>query len=377
MVLLSLLLSLTANAQDCKAIPKALKDAAPREASRMFVELSECNAPTAKKMADATLKGLLGDEDGQKAAMAAIGVGAHDAARTWISGLQSDDHAPMIRVLGKACGKDEAIQGFLAGSAEALGADFWSKRWYRAFVDCRVPAIQKILTAHVETGGGGDDQTAYFGVVSAWASNVSAEAVPKLEKMVAESEDTDTRVMLIQAFTDAAQVGTPGGTDAKIAEAGAAAIKRLSVSLPAKAVDQARNTLMALGDEEGADALVKVRYNGVIQEGDYLLYGVVVVETATCKNGKVQQFVHEAELTDPGQTWPDQLEGKVKSVIEHHWKLNLAERCKGEGKTEFKLPFKPFGDKAAYKAWVAEQIKGVKHPDVKKPIHKNHSLIEL
>ena len=42
MLFLSLLLSRQANAQDCKAIPKALKTASPHEASGMYIELAQC-----------------------------------------------------------------------------------------------------------------------------------------------------------------------------------------------------------------------------------------------------------------------------------------------------------------------------------------------
>ena len=59
MLLLSLLLSLNASAQDCKAIPKALRGASPHEASRLYVELAGCDKAGAKKAAAATLEGKL------------------------------------------------------------------------------------------------------------------------------------------------------------------------------------------------------------------------------------------------------------------------------------------------------------------------------
>ena len=383
MIFLSLLLTLSVDAQaqaevDCKSIPKALSSAAPADAARLFVQLAECNPAAAKKAAAGTFPKLLVDGGGEEAAMAAIKAGAGEVVRDWMhTTLEAEDRSPMIRNLGKVCGKDEAVQGFLGDSASALGEDFWTQRWYRALVDCRVPAIQKILTDYLAVAEAGDDRVRFFAVVSAWAQNVGGAAVPKLEEMISKSEDTEVQVSLLQAFTDAAQVGTLAGMDVKAAEEGAAAIKRLSVNLPAKAVDQARITLQALDDEEGADSLAKVRYNALVQSDDVLLYGVVVVETATCKNGKAQQFLHVAEVSDPGQTWPDQLADAVGATIKQQWKLNLAERCKGEGTTETKLPSAPFADKAAFKAWVDDQFKAVKREDVKKQIRKDYDRIAL
>jgi hypothetical protein len=379
MVLLSLFLALAlapAHAEDCKSIPKALKDASPHDAARLYTTLAQCDAPAAKKAAGSVLPSLIGDEGGREAAIAAIRVGAGAAAQAWIGELQSDDRAPLIRQLGKLCGEDTAIQGFL-GQATDLGDDFWAHRWYRALVDCRVPAMQKILSDHVDAAVGGEDRVRYFAVVSAWAANIGAEAVPKLEKMIAETDEIEIQVNLLQAFTDAAQVGTTGGTDPKVAEASVAAINRLAVDLPFKAVEQARLTLQALDDAQSADALARVRYNAVLQDDGTLLYGVVAVETASCKNGKVQQYAHIAEVADQGQTWPDQLEEKLSTVLEHSWKMNLAERCKGEGEAKLYVPSAPFENRGAFNDWVADQLKAAKKAEVKKIIRKDHDKLAL
>ena len=377
MVLLPLLLSLTAGAADCKAIIGGLKDASPNDSARLFVELAACDASAARKAAPAVIPGLLGDEGGRNATLVAIKVGASVPARAWIHGLQSDERAPMLRDLGLACTADNAVAAFLVETATVLEEDFWAQRWYRSLVECRRPEVQQVLTNHVATAVDGEERERYFAVVSAWAGNLAGEAVPKLERMIAETKDTEAQVRFVQAFTDAAQVGSVKGTDEKVAEAAAEAIMRLSVDLPHKAVDQARITLNALGDEQGADALAKVRFNDLLQEDNSLLYGVVAVETVSCKNGKVKQQVHVAEVTDPGQTWPDQLEDKVNTVIRHHWKLNLAQRCGGEGEPKLHLPTTPFKDEAEFKVWVTAQIKEAKHTDVKKPSRKNYDPIEL
>jgi hypothetical protein len=377
MLFLSLLLSLQANAQDCKAIPKALKTASPHEASGMYIELAQCNPVAAKSAAAATLPGLLGDEGGQQAGMAAIRVGAAEVTRAWIFGLDSEDRSPMIRALGKACAGDEVIQGFLVESAGTLGEDFWGQRWYRSMVQCRVPAVQKVLTDRLAQTKGGSDRVSFFAVVSAWAQNLGGAAVPGLEKMIAESTEVEVQVNLIQAFVEAAQVGSLEGTNFKAAEEGASAIKRLSVSLPFRAVDQARISLMALDDEQGADALAKVRFNDLLQEDGSLLYGVVAVERATCKKGLIYQYAHVAKVTDPGQTWPDQLDDKVMTSVEHAWKMGLKKKCGEDWAITLKLPSAPFQDEKAYQAWVEETLKGLAAEDVKKTTEKDQDQIDL
>jgi hypothetical protein len=378
MVILTLLLSLSAQAQDCKAIPKALAKAGVHEASRMFVELAQCNPAEAKKAAAGTVAGLIGDENGQRAAMAAIRVGAGSATRAWMKALDSEERSPMVRALGKVCQGDEAIQGYLVDSEAELGETFWSQRWYRALVECRVPAVQTVLSSQLDKAKDGPDRVRYFAVVSAWAQNVGGASVPRLEKMIAASEDVEVQVNLIQAFVDAAQVGSSQGMDPKAAEAGAAAIKRLSVSLPYRAVEQARISLMALDDEQGADTLAKVRYNDLLQEDGTLLYGVVGVERAECKKG-TYQMLHMARVSDPGQTWPDQLDDKVKTSAEHAWKMVLGSKCKDDKPTlTLKLPSAPFQDEAAYKAWIEETVEALQTEEgVVKTSDRKEERIEL
>ena len=68
-----------------------------------------------------------------------------------------------------------------------------------------------------------------------------------------------------------------------------------------------------------SNQLVALRYKDVQQSDGSLLYGAVVFENATCKNEKVAQRYHVAEALDPGQTWPDQLEDKVRTSVDLNW----------------------------------------------------------
>ena len=53
-----------------------------------------------------------------------------------------------------------------------------------------------------------------------------------------------------------------------------------------KALNQARTTLNVLQDLEKADQLAQYAYKGALQDDGSLLWGVIVVESGTCKKDK-------------------------------------------------------------------------------------------
>ena len=377
-MLFSLLLTGFAAAQDCdvRALSKDVLAAGPHEAAPMFVQLAACDSSAAAKVAGRVIPTLIGESDGFAAANAAIEAGAGASVMTWIGALQQDERSRAIRSFGKSCQDSERVQGFLVDAHASLGDDFWTGRWYRALTECRSDAITGLLTEKVD-GGAGDDRGAFFGVVEAYATNVGPTAVPKLAELAGAEEDQEMQANLIGAFADAAQAGTLAGLNVETASLAAAAIRDLAPNLPAKSVEQARITLAVLQDEQGADAIVVHRYRDLLQEDGTLLYGAVVVENAVCKNGKAQQRYHVASASDPGQTWPDQLEDKVGSAIEVGWTLNLAERCKGTGETTVYTPDAPFADKAAMKLWVKQVVRKIANAEVKKAVRVDQEPIAL
>ena len=377
-MLLSLVLSGLAMAQDCdvRTLTKDVLAAGPHEAAPMFVQLAECDSKAAAKVAGRVIPTLVGESDGFAAANAAINAGAGSSVMTWMGTLQQDEQSRAIRSFGKQCQGSEAVQSFLVDAHTSLGDEFWTNRWYRALTECRSEAITGLLTAKVD-GGPGDDRGAFFGVVEAYAVNVGPAAVAKLSSLAESEEDQEMQANLIGAFADAAQAGTLAGLNVETASVAAAAVRELGPKLPAKSVEQARITLAVLQDEQGADALVVHRYKDVLQEDGSLFYGAVVVEDAVCKNGKSQQRYHVAEAIDPGQTWPDQLEEKVKTAIELAWTLNLAARCKGEGSVSYHTPEAPFADKAAMKLWVKEVVRKVANAEVKKTVRVDQDPLAL
>lgn len=377
-MLLSLFLSGFAMAQDCdvRTLSKDVLAAGPHEAAPMFVQLASCDAGAASKVAARVIPTLIGESDGFAAANAAIEVGAGASVMTWMGTLQQDERSRAIRALGKTCQDSETVQSFLVAAHESLGDVFWTDRWYRSLTECRSEAITGLLTAKVD-GGPGEDRGAFFGVVEAYATNVGPGAVAKLAELAGSEEDQEMQANLIGAFADAAQAGTLAGLNAETASKAATALVELGPKLPPKSVEQARITLAVLQDEQGADGLVIHRYKDVVQEDGSLLYGTVVVENAVCKNGKSLQRYHVAEAIDPGQTWPDQVEEKVKTAVDINWSLNLAERCKGEGETTIHTPDAPFADKAAMKLWVKQVVRQVANAEVKKAVRLDEDPLAL
>ena len=375
-MLLPFIIAASVHAQDCGTLSKDILSAGPHEAAPMYLQLSECDAGAAKRVAPTVIPTLIGESDGFAAAVAAIKVGAGATVMNWMDTIQRDEQARAVRVFGKNCQESEPVQTFLVSAATEMAEGFWTRRWYRALAECRTPATTQLLSARVE-GGAGDDRGLFFGVVEAYAVNVGAAAIPKLSSLVEAESDLEMQVNLIGAFADASQAGTVKGLDAKIAEKAADAVRELAPKLPSKTMDKARVTLQTLMDEAGADQLVAHRFKDVLQSDGSLLYGAVVFETAACKNDKVAQRYHVAEAVDPGQTWPDQLEEKVRTSVELNWSLNLAERCKGTGEVVYNLPEEPFADKDAFRTWVKEVVRKNTSADVKKAIRVDAEPIQL
>ncbi len=364
--LLFVLLSGLATAQDCdvKALTKETAEASPVAAARAYVQLGTCDSASAKKVAGTALPRLIAGDESNQAALVAIRVGAPEAVVQWMDSLQPDERARAISALGEACDTSAEVQTFFVDRAQKLGAQFWSDRWYRALASCHQPAVQGILSSELDKGLGAD-RSRFFAILETYSRSAGAAAVPRLEELAGKVDDGEAEVNIVAAFGDAARVGTPDGADAAAASASAEAIKRVASSLTSKGIEQARMTLLALGDEEGSDSLAAVRFaDSALGDGTFL-WGAIAQEKATCKNGKVSQRVHVAGVKERGNTWPDQLKGKVEAAAQVNWALDLAEKCKGTGETTWTLSELPFKDEAALKTWADAQVESMKDPEAK------------
>ena len=346
-----------ASAQDCdaQALAKETAEATPSSAARAYVQLAACDSGVAKTVAAETLPRLLSGDDANQAAVAAIKAGAPDAVVSWMDGLQADERSRAIRALGEECNASAELQSFFVDRAAKLGEKFWSDRWYRALTNCRQPSVQAILSTEIDKGLGAD-RTRFFSVLETYARSAGPDAVSRLKAIAKDIDDPEGEVNVVAAFADAARVGTPEGADEATAAAASAAIKEIAPELTTKGVEQARMTLLALGDEQGSDDLVAVRYKEVDQGDGTFIWGAIAEEKATCKNGKVSQRMHVASVKERGNTWPDQLEEKVSAAAEVNWELNLAAKCKGTGETTWHVSPTPFASEADFGSWADKVI---------------------
>ncbi|MFZ5477091.1 MAG: hypothetical protein ACOZNI_09980 [Myxococcota bacterium] len=344
-----LALALSAHAAptcDAKALAKALTDAGPQAAGKAYADLAACDAAAAKTAAPEAFKKVLAGPNGDLAVVAALQVGAGQVVRDWMTGLQPDERPTTINKLGQTCNVKE-VPPFFVETEKQLGAKFWSERWYAGLDECRDPAVQELLKANL--GRAGTDRTLFFGILEAWAKNLGKAAVPELAGLLKDQKDPEIATYIVNAFASAA-LG-----DAEATKQAIAAIKEAAPTLPEKAVEQARTTLLALDAEADADRLAAVRYKDRLQGNGGLLYGVVVTEVATCKKGDVKVELHHAPIHETGHTWPDQVNERVTPVVQSQLELDLADSCKGTGTTAT-LTSQPLKDMTAYEVWVQEQV---------------------
>lgn len=347
--MLSLLLALSAPAlaQDCdlRAAQADLKAATPTGVPTAYQALADCDAGAAKKAAPGALEKVLPGREGNAVLKTAIQVGADEAALEYIDGLQSDERSKAVASLGTACNASEEVAGFLTDTAKAKGDAFWTERWYRSLAECRNPGVQELLQSEIDKPV--TDQTLFFGVLEVYSRNLGADALPTLQRLLGELQNEEELTYVVNAFADAAQVGGLNGVDTETAGKAVGIIVEMAPQLPPKAVEQARTTLLSLGAEAEANKLAGIRYQERMVDGQ-LRYGVVVVETATCKGGDTQIAVHLGTLTEPGTAWPDQVAEAVEGAT-YGWTYELAEgrKCKGTSENTVYLSQQPVADDAA------------------------------
>lgn len=347
----------TAHAQDCdaKQLTQDIADASPVAVPRVYLKLAECDEAAALKAApDAMAKVLHGDE-GNQAALAALRVGAQQTIMDWVDNLEPDHRAQTILWLGDQCAEVPAIGDFFVDSYRGEKHEaFLSERWYRGMSKCRVSNVQELIREMVENPDKAPNRQQMFGFIEVYARNLGVDAVPHLQKVVSEIDDAKEASLILNAFADAANVGSVEGMNMDAAKASIAAIEQLGPNLPPESAEQARLTLIALGDEDKADGFAIYRWPERLVDGSYR-YAVSATETVTCKNGKSQVWWTHGMFTEPGSQWPDSLEMDVEETAKGAWDLNRAAKCKGNGKVRVVMTEEPVADDAAYDTFVEAQ----------------------
>lgn len=373
-----LVLPAPSQAQACNpaALGKALAEASPVQAGALFVELAACDVPAARKVVGKELLRVVPGTDGDAAAVAAVEIGATDVLLRWMAGMEPKDRARTISALGEACESRPPVREFLLSGRDRLGEAFWTDRWFRALSRCQGPEVGALLATELDRPPG-PDRTRFLGLLEVYARSQGPAAIPKLKELAGKHGDVETLTYIVQAFADAARVGTAGARPEDVAAA-AAALVELGPSLPPKVVDAARVALQSMGAEAQADGLAMERWRERRQADGSLLWGAVVVETSPCKKGsQTWRNIHPVLLRDPGGIWVDQLAARAQARVEPALGLSLGKKCKAEASLDWRFPKEPFADEAAWQAWRAEQLKAIEEKVVDRSAVLEHPRLDL
>jgi hypothetical protein len=248
------------------------------------------------------------------------------------------------------------VAAFFVDTHRRLGEQFWSQRWHAGLRTCRAAPIQSLLSQAVARNW--RDPTQFSSIVEIFARNLGAQAIPTLEHLAIDG-DAEQALLVVGVFADAAGVGSMEGTHAETASAAAEAIIRLAPNLDTKSVEQARMTLQALNLSAKADTLAKIRYKDALQPDGTLRWGVIAVETASCKNGKIQIGLHSGAAIEPGRRWADQIEAPIREAVEANWDLGLAAKCKGSQTVEIIVTTAPIANDEALDEWKKTEWKAL------------------
>lgn len=372
-MLLALTALLTSQAHaaacDSKALTKALTEATPGGAAQAFLDLAACDKTAAKANAQAAFAKILPGPSAEKAVIQALDLGLADSVRSWISLMQPDEKSGYINTLGRTCDKAQ-IPAFFLDTAKNANKSFWEDRYYAGLDECRTADVSALLESLVATVA--NDQTRYSAILGVYAANQGGKAIPKLSEWLAAEKNAYNASFILQAFQDAAGVGSEAGLDPEAAKAAIAAITTAAPNIPSASAEEARRALLALGDDADADKMVVQRYRDLVQGGT-LTWGLYVVKAGTCKKGDVKVEVHSAMIKDAGHTWPDEMATRVQPAVDKiAW--SLPKDCTGT--PELTLGTSPVKDQAEFDAWLkdrdTETVK--KYPDAKIKTYSDAAL---
>lgn len=327
---------------DARALTVALEEASPMSVPTAFHALYTCDGAAAEPLAVASLGRALPGDDADQLVLDALALGLADEVRAWIGGLRSDERSGTLSALGEACADQQPVAEFLVASEAAIGEAFWTQRWFRSLGECRRPEVQALLLREVQEPSG--DRSRFLSVLEVFARNLGAEAIPYLKTLLILNERDEEATYIVNAFADAASVGSAAGLDPETAALAIAALFEMAPQLPEAALKQAATTLSALGAGDRAGELAGAHFHARRWDDGQLHHGLVVVEQATCKKGKVQVVLHNSQVIEPGRAWLADLD--VAGAVAG-WSTTLQADCKGSDSTvTIRLSAEPLVDPA-------------------------------
>lgn len=364
------------------AAKKELAEASPGGVAAAWEKLNTCDAAAAKTVLPDALKRAIPGPAANALALKGLDLGLTDAVTAWLPSLEPDQRASAVGFFGEKCNESAAAEGYFVASFAASPVKFAENRYLRAVASCKKPAIRELLDKAVTTFSDGTtykDRTQFLAAVDAYARNAGGEAVPRLEALLTSVGSAEEESYVITAFASAARLGSAEGTDVDAAQKSVIAIVKSAPALKPNAIDQARQTLSALGAVEEADLLAKYRWPERKGDKGYR-YAASASQVITCKNGKQQAWLHIAPLAEAGNFWPEQLEQRFAANLSGLWAIDAAaKKCKGTAEVHWEFPAEPFADDAGRDGWITVQKKAFETAQAAVPTKKVvvHEAVEL
>lgn len=381
-LLLSLSLAFAQEECDVVGLSKTIETTTGDEAAVAYAALAQCDVEKAQRFAKTTVITFLPSEAGYEAAMWAMRLEQEQFVVEWMTKeLGPSEKKQLLRTLGEVCQEDEQIQKFFINRAENFTADFWKHRYYQYLTTCRVAPIREILTTQLDAGVE-QGRSQYFSLMGVYARNMMLDSLPKLGEILGATDDEEIQINVLSSILEAGdeiKKNDPGNKGAlrKMNVESTKIVMANAEKMTQKALGQARISLNGIEAEAEADALAGFYYREKIQEDESFLWGVIAIENTLCKNNKEKQGIHAGPIIEQGTTWADQLEDRVKEVVDFSWDMTLGEDCKGKSEFLYFVPEEPFSNLDEYTVW-AEKIKTEQlNTDIKKPLILDHDPIEL
>ncbi len=348
--------SSNALAEDCSAsdLRKEIAAASPARVALPYSELAQCSPADAKRQSKKVFGLMLPGPEANRALLAAIELGQDDLVMQWVGKLRSDERSSAVKAIGLACPGNDTAARFLTQAHTSLGDKFWDDRWYRSLATCRHPEIQELLRTEINEPS--SNRGRFFGVLEVYSRNLGPESIDKLLELAGEIQDPEELTYVVNAFADAAQVGAIEGQDISTTKTAVDALVSLVPTLDGMPLEQSRTTLESLGALDEAARVPALRYAELLWEDGRLHYGVVAVETARCKNGKVRMGIHTGSAVEKGVRFPNTIAGDAPEAISFAWVFKLAEKCKGRQTLEYFVSKMPSGTLEEIQAFHAQTL---------------------
>ena len=217
MFLYSLFFSSMALAQDCDAgqLVATVKESVGDQTATAFIDLNKCDPKQATKLASTVVPKLYAGDLGYQAMAIALSMGAEKEVVDWLNTQLAGERSEALRYLGTVCKETKEVQDFFITQAEKMGEEFWVQRWYRPLDQCSTPEVLALLKGVLDKGI--KKRSVYFGVLTTFSRAAGKDAIPVLENQLSKITDVEVQTRIIEAYADAAQVGSKDGLKKDIA----------------------------------------------------------------------------------------------------------------------------------------------------------------